>query len=78
MIMGSSVLHTSLQCMVRKSMILQSILRRVEFVMQVIIQDLKDKQRESLESYQWDTRGVCDAMERKRDVHFDSISNCGR
>ena len=43
--------------------------------MQVLIQDLRDKQRESSESYQLDIRGVCDAMERKQNVHFDSISN---
>jgi hypothetical protein len=31
--------------------------------MQVIIQDLKDKQREYSESFQLDIRGVCDVME---------------
>ena len=76
--MGNCVLHTLLQCMVRQSMILQGILKKVGFVMQVIIQDLRDKQRESSESYQLDIRGVCDAMERKQNVHFDSISNCRR
>ena len=64
--------------MVRQSMTLQSILAEMGFVMQVLIQDLKDKRRESSESYQLDIRGVCDAMERKQNVHFDSISNCRR
>jgi len=72
--MGNCVLHTLLQCMVRQSMTLQSILAKKGFVMQVLIQDLKDKQRESSESYQLDIRGVCDAMEKQSILHRYSIS----